>query len=229
MVGRKEHFIFRSAWNPFSQCRKSSKIVESHSSLTRETQESHFLRASVFWLHKYQPHPTVSVKTFMAEGETVRASYWHHKTPSLSHWSSFIHWQTGLGTSSLHQSETRGLSEVVTIPEKTLSEVFISICKTNRLELLTADVHREYFILIYIYQLKVNVCSFSSTAPLVQFEFSCLALLSFNTAHLPFSCLLQEFHSLFSPVCHLLLISFIYTAVCFLLCYSIKSSTAHWA
>ena len=124
---KKKSYIFRSACG-IIKCtiRKSSKIVKPHSSPTRErdreTLESHFLKASVFWLYKYQPSPLPSlwVSTFIAEreAETQSASYWHHKTPSLSHWSSFIQWRTGVGSSSFYQSETRGLGEDVTAPKR---------------------------------------------------------------------------------------------------------------
>lgn len=72
MVGRKKSYIFRSARNLFSQRRitKSSKIVESHSSLTRETQKSHFLRVSVIWLYKYQHSRTLSVDVYGEGGDS---------------------------------------------------------------------------------------------------------------------------------------------------------------
>lgn len=149
-------------WNPVPQCRMAKSSRKSWTlfiSNQTHTSESRFLRASMFWLYKYQPSPLLSLwmSMFTAERERQRASYWHHKTPSLSHWSSFIHWLTGLGTSSLYQSETRGFREVVTAPEKTQSNVFISICQVNRLEVLAADVHWEiFFSNTYVCALKVN-------------------------------------------------------------------------
>lgn len=136
----------------------------------RETLESHFLRASAFWLYKYQPSPLQSlwVSTFMAERETEGASYWPHKTPSLSHWSSFIHWLTSLGTGSLDQSDARGFLERSSPAQKRHIPMFSSPLA----KLTDWGFWQHMFTETYLFQslfihwrFTDNVCSFPALLP----------------------------------------------------------------
>lgn len=134
----------------------------------------------------------------MEEREMEGESYWHHKTPSLSHWSSFIHWLTGLGTSSLDQSETRGFREVVTVPEKTV-QCFHFATDWSFWQ-MCAEIFLIFFLFIHS-RLTDNVCRFSalllqlgaarSHAPLQLHycSFKCFAPAHFQqTEHLLFRC-----------------------------------------
>lgn len=125
VAGSKKSYIFRSACGIHSH---DVKITHTHTqkgwipliSNQRGTLESHFLGACVSWLYKSLPSPLPSlwVSRFMAEGETEGASYWHYKTPSLSHWSSFIHWLTGPGNRQPPSIRGEGASEGSSPPRK---------------------------------------------------------------------------------------------------------------
>lgn len=172
MAGSKKSYIFRSACGIHSH---DVKITHTHTqkgwipliSNQRGTLESHFLGACVSWLYKSLPSPLLSlwVSRFMAEGETEGASYWHYKTPSLSHWSSFIHWLTGPGNRQPPSIRGEGASEGSSPPRKKDSQMFsspfakLTDCSSWRQMFTENYLFSSYRLFIHS-RVSDNVCSF---------------------------------------------------------------------
>lgn len=165
MAGSKKSYIFRSACGIHSH---DVKITHTHTqkgwipliSNQRGTLESHFLRACPGFTRACPVHYRVSECLGLWQRERRR----EHLIGTIKHHHCHIDPVLSTGwlvraTGSLHQSEARGLRRGHRRPgKKTQSNVFISVCQVNRLQLLAADVHGElsFFFLSFIYPLKVK-------------------------------------------------------------------------
>lgn len=127
MAGGKEpHFLgqhlkFTLAWQNLQKQQNSfssSQSKERHSNPISDKQA-----CSDFTSTRHIHYSVLSV--WSGEGNR-RASYWHHKTPSLPHWSGFIYWLNGPGTRS------RYLSKCCHCPWEDALECFISVCQVAR-------------------------------------------------------------------------------------------------